>query len=228
MTESRSGRTLLAITAALLLPACAGSAGGGAGASEEAAPSAAELEAIYLARVDSARMRFTEADVRFMTQMIEHHAQALEMAQLAPTHGADPQVQILAARIVNAQTDEIATMRRWLQDRGQPVPEAGGSSGAPMAHGAHHTMQMPGMVSPEQMRALEQARGTKFDRLFLSLMIEHHEGAVTMVRELFRTDGAAQDAEVFKFASDAQVDQATEVDRMKLMLSRLPDAPPGG
>lgn len=182
----------------------------------------AEIEAIYRARTDSARTRFTEADVRFMTGMIAHHAQAIVMAKLAPTRGASPSVQTLAARIINAQEDEIATMQQWLRERGQPVPEIHIEGTTLMLHGADHAMHMAGMITPEQMRELEQARGAEFDRLFLTYMIQHHRGAVTMVNDLFKTDGAGQDEAVFKFASDVQVDQTTEIARMELMLSALP------
>lgn len=177
--------------------------------------SAEEMEALYRARTDSARMHFTEADVRFMTGMIHHHAQAIEISALAPTNDASAPVQRLAARITNAQRDEIATMQRWLRARGQPTVDLEG-------HGTHDAVRMPGMLTPEQIRELEGAGGTEFDRLFLTYMIQHHQGAVTMVNELFATDGAGQDEEVFKFASDAQVDQATEVARMELMLTELP------
>jgi uncharacterized protein (DUF305 family) len=211
-----------ALFAALILAACAG----GPGASVETAPSpdvgsTAELEALYQARTDSARMRFTEADVRFMTGMIGHHGQALVMARMAPTHGASPSIRTLAARIINAQQDEIATMQGWLRDRGQPVPEVEIAGTTMKVHGAEHAMHMPGMLTAEQMQELDAARGTEFDRLFLTYMIQHHQGAVTMVHELFGTDGAAQDEATFKLASDIQVDQATEIARMKLMLESL-------
>jgi uncharacterized protein (DUF305 family) len=186
--------------------------------------SAEEYEELYLARLDSARMRFTDADVRFMTRMIHHHAQAIEMAELAPQRAASPQLRTLAARIINAQRDEIATMRRWLETRGQPLPHSGDAAQghAAMDHAQAHSMPMPGMLTPEEIAALAAASGPRFDRLFLSSMIRHHQGAVTMVKELFATDGAAQDEEVFKFASDAQVDQATEIARMEAMLETLP------
>lgn len=183
--------------------------------------STAEIEALYRARVDSARMRFTEADVRFMTGMIGHHAQALVMAGLAPTHGASGAVRTLAARIINAQEDEIARMQQWLSDRGQPVPEVEIEGTTLMVHGAEHALHMPGMLTPEQMRELAAARGVEFDRLFLRYMIQHHRGAVEMVRELFATDGAGQDEEAFRLASDVRVDQVTEIARMELMLSAL-------
>ncbi len=180
--------------------------------------STTELEALYRARTDSARMRFTPADVHFMTGMIGHHAQALVMAALAPTHGASREIRTLAARIINAQNDEIATMQGWLRDRGQPVPEVEIEGTTLTVHGAEHATHMPGMLTAEQMGELDEARGPEFDQLFLTYMIQHHGGAVTMVHDLFGTDGAAQDEAAFKLASDIQVDQLTEIARMELML----------
>jgi uncharacterized protein (DUF305 family) len=172
---------------------------------------------------DTSAHPHTAADVHFMTAMIAHHAQAVVMANWAPTHGASERVRTLAARIANAQVDEIATMRQWLRDRGQPVPDANGAmphgSAHASAHGSGHTM--PGMLSAEQLARLDAARGPEFDRLFLQYMIQHHNGAVAMVSELFGTDGAAQDEAVFKFASDVNVDQITEIARMQRMLAAL-------
>jgi uncharacterized protein (DUF305 family) len=168
------------------------------------------------------RYRYTEADVRFMSDMIHHHAQALEMSAMAPTHGASPSVRILAERIINGQQDEIATMQRWLRDRGLPVPEIGPTGTGTMTHGPGHEHLMPGMLTQAQLRQLDNARGAEFDRLFLTFMIQHHRGAVTMVKELFGTQGAAQEEAVFKFASDANVDQSTEIARMERMLAALP------
>ena len=186
--------------------------------STTATGSTAELEALYRARADSARMHFTQADVDFMTGMIGHHAQALVMAALAPTHGASPELQTLAARIINAQNDEIATMQQWLSERGQPVPEVEIEGTTLTVHGAEHATHMPGMLTADQLRELDEARGPEFDRLFLTYMIQHHGGAVTMVHDLFGTDGAGQDGVAFKLASDIQVDQLTEIARMELML----------
>jgi len=189
----------------------------------------ARREAIWRARTDSARLRFTAADVRFMTGMIGHHAQAIGISNLAPTNGASATIRTLAARIINAQSDEIANMQRWLRDRAQPVPEVHINGAQVMVHGAgmDHASheQMSGMLSPEQLATLAAARDTAFDRLFLTLMIQHHRGAVVMVEELFATDGAAQDTDVFKFASDVQVDQRTEVARMEQLLARLRTLP---
>ncbi len=167
-------------------------------------------------------MGFTDADVRFMTGMIGHHSQALVMAGLAPTHGAGSSLQILAARIINAQKDEIATMGQWLRDRGQPVPEVDITGTTMTVRGPAYVLQMPGMLTSDQVRELDEARASEFDRLFLTYMIQHHRGAVTMVQGLFGTDGAALDDVVFKLASDIQVDQITEIARMELMLEALP------
>jgi uncharacterized protein (DUF305 family) len=156
--------------------------------------------------------------------MISHHGQALVMAGWATGHGASPPVQRLAERIINGQQDEIATMQRWLRDRNQPVPDP---SSAPVNMGSGHEMhgmQMPGMLTEAQMRELDQARGSQFDRLFLTYMIRHHRGAVTMVRQLFGTQGAAQDELTFKLASDVNADQSSEIDRMQRMLAGLPGA----
>jgi uncharacterized protein (DUF305 family) len=187
---------------------------------------AAELDSLYRARVEAARARFSEADVRFMQGMIAHHTQALIMSEMAPSHGASPAVLTLTARTINAQSDEIATMRRWLGDRGQPLPEIHVVGTSLMVMGAGHDMaHMPGMLTDEQMRELDAARGQDFDQLFLTYMIQHHSGAVTMVHELFATDGAAQGDEVFKIASDIQADQTSEIRRMQSMLDALPDRP---
>jgi len=160
-----------------------------------------------------------------MSGMISHHAQAIAMAQWAPSHGAGASVRILSERIINAQTDEIALMQQWLRDRLQPVPEASPTGMKMMMNGMEHEMLMPGMLSPEQMRQLDAARGSEFDRLFLLFMIQHHRGAVAMVKTLLDSYGAGQDLQVFKFASDVNVDQTTEIARMEKMLIALITAP---
>ncbi|HET7038432.1 MAG TPA: DUF305 domain-containing protein [Gemmatimonadales bacterium] len=213
------------VTSATLLfaVAAAASCGGrpsGAPPAPAASP-AAEFEARFRARRDSAQAVYTEADAGFMAGMIGHHAQALAMAGLAPTHGAAPDIRTLAARIVNAQEGEITIMRQWLTDRGRPAPEVHVEGAALTIHGPEHLMHMPGMLTPEQMAALDRARGPDFDRLFLTSMIQHHQGAVRMVHDLFATDGAARNEVVFKLASDIQVDQVTEIARMERMLDAL-------
>lgn len=180
------------------------------------APEADVSAAATRAEADSVRRSYTAADVAFMTHMIGHHAQAIEMSRWAPTHGASPSVRILAERIINAQQDEIATMQRWLRARHQPVPD---SSGMTMGMEGHeHGMLMPGMLTPDQMKQLDGARDAEFDRLFLTFMIQHHKGALTMVEQLFGSRGAAQEDTIFKFASDVSADQSTEVARMQRML----------
>ena len=197
----------------------------------EAAPDpettvSSDLEALYWARQDSARADFTAADVRFMTMMITHHAQALVMSALAPTHGASAPVQTLAARITNAQNDEIATMKRWLRERDQPVPTIDIDGTALRVDGMSvHGMDMAGVLTQAQIDRLDAARGVAFDRLFLTYMIEHHRGAVAMVDTLFEADGAAQGEAAFRLASGINVDQKTEIDRMRRMLSTLPGGP---
>lgn len=186
-----------------------------------------ELEELYWARLDSAKMNFTQADTDFMTGMIAHHAQALIMSDLAPENNASPEIQRLASRIINAQNDEIKSMQTWLRDRDQPVPEVHIEGLNLMIHGLgeHHMhmdhTNMAGMLSPAQLKELSEAKGIEFDRLFLKYMIDHHKGAVTMVTELFATDGAAQDEQAFRLATDIQVDQRTEIARMQLMLDEL-------
>jgi uncharacterized protein (DUF305 family) len=170
------------------------------------------------ARADSARLPYTAADIQFMTGMISHHAQAVVMAKMAPTHGASVAVQTLCSRIINAQNDEIALMQNWLRDRNQPVPEAKPLPMKMVMNGRVMEMLMPGMLSDEQMKQLDVARGTNFDKLFLRGMIQHHQGAITMVQQLFATPGAAQDEAVFKFANNVNVDQNTEIHRMQQML----------
>lgn len=154
-----------------------------------------------------------------MSGMIGHHAQAVLMASWAPTHGASPAVQRLCERIGVAQTDEIKFMQTWLRDRNQQVPPAD-----PRGHvmPGMDPMLMPGMLTPEQMKRLDAARGVEFDRFFLTFMIQHHRGALTMVETLLGSYGAAQDEAVYKFSSDVTADQSTEIDRMNLMLAALP------
>ncbi len=172
-----------------------------------------------MARADSALLQVSPADVDFVTGMIGHHAQALVMSGFAPANGASPQIRTLASRIINAQKDEISVMQQWLRDRDLPVPLVGADGR--MTDHAGHPEHMPGMLTPEQLGELEAARGPDFDRTFLQYMIQHHQGAVTMVHTLFAIDGAAQDDLVFKLASDIQVDQITEIARMESMLEAM-------
>lgn len=165
-----------------------------------------------------AAMPHSAADVHFMTGMIHHHAQAVLIAKWAPSHGASDELQRLAERIVVGQNDEIELMRNWLLDKKEPVPEATAGPMRMQMGGMTHEMLMPGMLTDEQLKRLDAARGLAFDTLFLQFMIQHHEGAITMVNELFASPGAAQDETVFRFASDVYADQTTEISRMQSML----------
>ena len=215
--------TALLVIAASACAAASQATSGGSSASQPVVPKPvlspeSEAAAIAQARADSLRRPYTEADIRFMSRMIHHHAQAIVMARLAPTHSATPSVQRLADRIINAQQDEIQTMQSWLRDRRQQVPDATATGMKMQMGGMEHEMPLPGMLTDAQMKQLEAARGAEFDRLFLTYMIQHHKGAVSMVKELFDTYGAGQDELVFKFASDVNVDQTTEIARMEKLL----------
>ena len=163
---------------------------------------------------DQSKVLATEADVKFMQGMIHHHAQALDMTALLFTNSNGADMKMLAKRIDLSQADEIKFMRRWLEVRGAEVPgeHAHHMPGAPM---------MPGMLDAGEMARLADAKGAAFDRLFLEGMIKHHAGALTMVAELFATQGAGQEAEIFGFASDVDADQRMEIARMSAMLKEL-------
>jgi len=219
ISSQRRGRAALLLIAVAAGAASVSPSRASAQASPSVAKRAADSTYARKARADSARLPYTEADVFFMQGMISHHAQAIVMARWAPTHGASPSVHTLCDRIINAQTDEIALMQQWLRDRHQMVPEAKPAPMKMKMNGMEHEMLMPGMLSDAQMAQLDAARGADFDRLFLRFMIQHHKGAVSMVKDLFATEGAGQDELVFKFASDVNVDQTTEIARMQDMLA---------
>jgi uncharacterized protein (DUF305 family) len=158
----------------------------------------------------------SDADVRFMQGMIMHHGQAVEMTHLLVTRSRDPEVQALGQRITISQTDEMAFMKRWLTDRGKPLE-------LPMDMDMDPNMDMsammPGMLTRPQMEALRKASGPAFDHLFLTGMIQHHTGALSMVQDLFATPAAAQDPVLFDFATDVDNTQLAEIDFMKQMLA---------
>jgi uncharacterized protein (DUF305 family) len=164
---------------------------------------------------------FSDADIEFMTGMIPHHAQAVIMAGWAPSHGARSDIAILCERIVVGQADEIQSMQMWLDDRGQPVPDAKSTRMHMKMNGVEHDMLMPGMLTDEEMAALDKARGAEFDRLFLIGMMKHHQGAIDMVNDLFKRYGAAQDDTIYKFASDVYADQSIEIGVMQKMLGSM-------
>jgi uncharacterized protein (DUF305 family) len=157
-----------------------------------------------------------------MQGMILHHAQALTMSAMIPTHTGNPAMQLLGQRITVSQRDEIKLMERWLRDHHAEVPS--------LDQHQHHMpaglpMLMPGMLTGQQLHQLDQARGAEFDRLFLQFMIQHHEGALTMVGDLFATQGAGQEPEMFRFASDVDADQRAEIKRMRAMLGASHSSP---
>jgi uncharacterized protein (DUF305 family) len=163
---------------------------------------------------DLSQVQYTGADIKFMQGMIGHHAQAVEMVALVPSRTSSDDVRKLALRIDVSQKDEMNMMREWLLARGQPIPD-------PRAHHMMGTTLMPGMLTAEEMERLAAAKGAEFDRLFLEGMIKHHSGAITMVHELFATEGAGQTPEIFSYASDVDADQRMEIDRMGSMLKEL-------
>ncbi|HEX6534152.1 MAG TPA: DUF305 domain-containing protein [Gemmatimonadaceae bacterium] len=182
---------------------------------------------------------YTQADVHFVQGMIYHHAQAVVMSEWAPTHGARPQLQTLCKRIALSQRDEITTMQNWLRDRRLPIPDplhmlrhdhADSTPGQthdsagmamPGMDMSDHPMTMPGMLTPEEMHRLDAAHGDAFDRLYLTGMIRHHQGALDMVATLFATPGAGQQSDLFALATDVDAGQRAEIARMQAMLNTL-------
>lgn len=220
MTQSHR---ILALSAAVLTAsACAGAPSGtspatpssGARIVQPGAPGQAgrTYSADDLAAIEG--VSYVQADVDFMQGMIPHHAQALEMTALVRQHATTDAVRQMAIRMEISQRDEIGLMQGWLRDHGEAtsMPGMAGMSGMHM---------MPGMLSPAQMEELANARGVRFDQLFLEGMIQHHQGAIDMVLTLFNTSGAAQESTIFKFAEDVDSDQAMEIDRMQRILDSI-------
>jgi uncharacterized protein (DUF305 family) len=161
----------------------------------------------------------SQANVEFMQGMIMHHAQAVEMTALIASHTENKELRLLGARISSSQSDEIKFMKRWLVARGESLSMA--KPGMPGMDMSREPMPlMPGMLTPEQMEALRKATGAEFDQLFLKGMIQHHNGALTMVKELFDTAGAGQDAEIFNFATDVDSGQRAEIRIMQNLLEK--------
>ena len=214
----RNAAVLALVAAALGIAGCGGASRAKTSTGLGSTVARAARTPAEIAAADSGRPPYTKADVDFISGMIGHHAQAVLMAGWAPSHGASASLQALCERIVVAQRDEITFMQRWLRERNQPV--ASGDTSHMMMAGMDMKL-MPGMLTPEQLTELDKARGADFDRLFLKYMIQHHNGAITMVETLFASHGAVQDEDVFKFASDVHVDQITEVNRMTRMLEGM-------
>jgi uncharacterized protein (DUF305 family) len=165
---------------------------------------------------------FVPADVQFMQGMIAHHAQALVMAAEAPTHGASARVALFCKKVMNSQQDEIESMQAWLRGHGQTVPNPKDPHFNEMPGMPGMQMMMPGMLTPEQLKQLDQARDTAWDRLFLTFMIQHHEGALKMVADLFAAPGGGQGSDIFNYATGVDNDQRGEIDRMQQMLNSAP------
>jgi uncharacterized protein (DUF305 family) len=163
---------------------------------------------------DLSQVEYTGADIKFMQGMIGHHAQALEMVALLQTRTHSADMKKMAERIRISQADEITMMQNWLRRRGQEVPTG-------REHHMHAGPLMPGMLTDDEMQQLASKQGTAFDKLFLESMIRHHQGALEMVKTLFATPGAAQDADIFAFASDVEADQSAEIARMSTMRQEL-------
>ena len=186
------------------------------------APGDAARELTAEQATEIASSSYSPADTLFMQDMIPHHNQAVQMAELVAERTNLPQLVDVAGRINASQADEIEFMQGWLRERSEPVPD-------PTAHSAMHTThKMAGMASPEQMAELAASEGTAFDKLFLSLMITHHEGAVKMVEELMEQPGSAFDTQLFKFTSDITNDQVAEIGRMNALLVSLSADPRAG
>ena len=208
---------MLLLALILVLPAQAQTPIVQPGAPGEDTRSLSAEEAIRIAH-----SAYTPDDVRFMQDMIPHHHQALVMSRWAPDRTNNPEILDLAGRINSSQADEIKFMQKWLAERGEAVPD-------PTAHHAMHTHHdMAGMATPEQMAQLEGATATEFDRLFLQLMIPHHDGAIKMVDELLEQPGAAYDPVLYEFTSDVSNDQAVEIQRMNGLLVTLSEDPRAG
>ena len=161
-------------------------------------------------------------DVEFMQGMIMHHAQAVEMTALIEERTKNKDLQLLGERISKSQADEMNFMKRWLQLRGESTVHEMPGSHSHDAHGTSQEMLMPGMLTKAQMDALKKAKGAEFDRLFLAGMIQHHNGALMMVDELFKTAGSGQDAELFNFATDVDSGQRAEIRSMETLLKKKP------
>lgn len=216
----RPSRRILAagLATTLAVAACGGARPAGSGD----APGAAGVQPAPAPGVAGAHRDYTAADVRFVQRMLAHHAQALAMTALVPGRTSRADIRLLSERIEVSQRSEISLMRDWLRERGETVP-------GPDAHGAHHgaagdSSLMPGMLTSREMARLAAAEGAEFERLFLELMIRHHEGALEMVAALFATPGAGEEPEIFRLASDVDADQRAEIRRLREML----DPPPGG
>ena len=202
---------LLSIGAAAACKSATGASSSGTPILQPGAPGQQTKTIDTKTATDLSKVGATAADVKFMQGMIGHHAQAVEMVDLLESRTTRPEMRALGQRISLSQVDEIRMMQDWLTSRGQMAPEQ-------HAHHGEHEM-MPGMLMPEQMQQLAAAKGPEFDRLFLAGMLAHHRGALTMVEQLLKQPGAAQEPEIFGFIADVEADQGAEIARMSAMLA---------
>ena len=210
MTTNKPIQLAMTVGVAVLATACASARPPAPAPSSNSAATAAS---------GTVRVRngYTAADVKFMQGMIGHHRQALTMAALVPTRTTRRDFGLMAERITLSQESEIAQMQRWLQHRHEALPAEDAHVHAVMGHGE----MMPGMLTAAELSQLESARGVEFERLFLQLMIKHHEGALHMVKQLYATPGSGQEPELFILASDVDADQTAEIRRMRALLAQL-------
>jgi len=222
MMSTRSWRVAACLLTAALTSACGSATQSSPPIVQPGAPGqATQVVGAEQAR-DLSKVGATPADVKFMQGMIHHHAQAIDMTELLKTRTGSEDMKKLGMRIQVSQTDEIKMMQRWLQAHGQeaPDPHAMHMPGMIMP-GMDHGPMMAGMLTPEEMVKLAGLKGLEFDRFFLEGMIKHHDGAISMVKELFASPGAAQDSAMYAFASDVVADQQMEIDRMSRMLAAV-------
>lgn len=226
MTTARPAAALRPLLAALLLASTAPVVAAEVPIVQPGAPGEASRVLSAAEAIEVADTSYSQDDVRFMQDMIPHHAQAVEMAELVAERTNNPDIIDIAGRINAAQADEIAFMQGWLRERGEMAPEPGGM--AAHDHHTHMSQMMMGMATPEQMAELAASESTDFDRLFLQLMIPHHEGAITMVEDLLDQPGAAYDPVLYEFTSDVVNDQTSEIEIMNALLVGLSDDPRAG
>jgi uncharacterized protein (DUF305 family) len=185
------------------------------------APGQASKGVSAAAAADESHVGYTDADVTFMQGMIHHHAQALDMVDLLNRNTRSNEMRQLGKRIALSQTGEIKMMQTWLKARGKDVPDPRAHDMADMPGMSMDRVMMPGMLTPDEMKHLAALNGPAFDKAFLEGMIKHHRGALTMVKELLATAGAAQDADIFNFGANIEADQSAEIERMTDMLQAM-------
>jgi uncharacterized protein (DUF305 family) len=221
MNESRQGAAAAILVSLAIVAGCKTTGSSQPPIVQPGAPGQSSQAVAASQASDLSKVQATAADVTFMQGMIHHHAQALDMVALLDKNTNNDDMRKLGERIKISQRDEIGMMQRWLRARGQDAPDPHAMHMPGMPGMDHDMVMMPGMLTQEEMAHLATLKGVEFDRAFLSGMIKHHGGAITMVHELFSTPGAGQESIIFAFASDVEADQQMEIDRMSHMLAAL-------